>query len=262
MYSLSRSPLPPPSPKLRPFLYSSSVYSWHVFFISSALLGPCHFCPLSRMSLHEVFLGISNFHEEISSLSHSFVFLYLLHWSLRKAFFSLLAILSNSAFKWVYVSFSPLPFTSLLFLVIWKTSSHSHFAFIHFFFLGWFWAQCHEPWTIVLQALCVTDIIPWIYLSLPLYNHKGFDLVLSECSSGFPYFLQFKCEFGNKEFMVCATVSSWSCFCWLCRNFPSLAAKNIINLVSALTIWWCPCVESSLVLLEEGVCYIRNSPQS
>ena len=35
---------------------------------------------------------------------------------------------------------------------------------------------------------------------------------------------------------------------------PSLAAKNIINLISVLTIWWCPCVESSLVLLEEGVC--------
>ena len=25
--------------------------------------------------------------------------------------------------------------------------------------------------------------------------------------------------------------------------------------ISVLTIWWCPCVESSLVLLEEGVCY-------
>ena len=36
---------------------------------------------------------------------------------------------------------------------------------------------------------------------------------------------------------------------------PSLAAKNIINLILVLTIWWCPCVESSLVLLEEGVCY-------
>ena len=24
-----------------------------------------------------------------------------------------------------------------------------------------------------------------------------------------------------------------------------------------LTIWWCPCVESSLVLLEEGVCYYQ-----
>ena len=28
-----------------------------------------------------------------------------------------------------------------------------------------------------------------------------------------------------------------------------------INLISVLTIWSCPCVESSLVLLEEGVCY-------
>ena len=26
---------------------------------------------------------------------------------------------------------------------------------------------------------------------------------------------------------------------------PSLAAKNIINLISVLTIWWCPCVDSS-----------------
>ena len=31
--------------------------------------------------------------------------------------------------------------------------------------------------------------------------------------------------------------------------------KNIINLISVLAIWWCPCVESSLVLLKEGVCY-------
>ena len=50
-------------------------------------------------------------------------------------------------------------------------------------------------------------------------------------------------------------VSSESCFCWLYRGSPSLAAKNIINLNWMLTIWSCPCVESSLVLLEEGVCY-------
>ena len=53
--------------------------------------------------------------------------------------------------------------------------------------------------------------------------------------------------------MIWATVSSRYCFCWLYRAFPSLAAKNIINLISVLTIWWCPCVESSLMLLEEGV---------
>ena len=55
--------------------------------------------------------------------------------------------------------------------------------------------------------------------------------------------------------MFWATVSSWSCFCWLYKTSPSLAPKNIINLILVLTIWWCPCVESSLVLLEEGVCY-------
>ena len=38
-----------------------------------------------------------------------------LHWSLRKAFLFLLAILWNSAFRCLYLSFSPLLFTSLLF---------------------------------------------------------------------------------------------------------------------------------------------------
>ena len=55
--------------------------------------------------------------------------------------------------------------------------------------------------------------------------------------------------------MIWATFSSWSCFCWLYRASPSLAAKNIINLILVLTMWWCPCVESSLMLLGEGVCY-------
>ena len=35
-------------------------------------------------------------------------------------------------------------------------------------------------------------------------------------------------------------------FCWLYRASSSLAAKNIISLISVLIIWWCPCVESSL----------------
>ena len=55
-----------------------------------------------------------------------------LHSSLRKAFLSLLAILWNSAFKWVYLFFSPLPFASL-FTAICKASSDNHFAFL---FLG------------------------------------------------------------------------------------------------------------------------------
>ena len=58
-----------------------------------------------------------------------------LHWSLRKAFLLLLAVLWNSAFKWAYLSFSPLLFTSLPFTAICKASSDSHFSFLHFFFL-------------------------------------------------------------------------------------------------------------------------------
>ena len=58
-----------------------------------------------------------------------------LHCSLMKTF-SLLAILWNSAFKWVYLSLFPLPLASLLFLAICKASSENHFVFFHFFFLG------------------------------------------------------------------------------------------------------------------------------
>ena len=155
-------------------------------------------------------------------------------------------------------SFALLPFASLLFSAICKASSDNHFAFLHFF-LGtvfiitsytMFWTSVHSS-----SCLCLSDIIPWICFSLPLYNCKGYDLGHTWMSSGFPYFLQFKSEFGNTEFTIWATVSSQSCFWWLYRASPSLAAKNIINLILVLAIWWCPCVESSLVLLEEGVCY-------
>ena len=46
---------------------------------------------------------------------------------------------------------------------------------------SWWWSwslplvQCHEPPSIVLQALCLSYLIPRIYLSLPLYSHNGFD---------------------------------------------------------------------------------------
>ena len=48
--------------------------------------------------------------------------------------------------------------------------------------------------------------------------------------------------------MIWATVSSQSCFCWLYRASPSLAAKNRKNLILVLTIWWCTCVVFSCVV--------------
>ena len=72
-----------------------------------------------------------------------------------------------SAFKWVYLSSSPLPLTSLLFSGICKASSDNHFAFLYFFSWAWseplFPVQCHEPLSIVLQALSSDQIDYIIY---------------------------------------------------------------------------------------------------
>ena len=137
-------------------------------------------------------LGISNFLVEISILSHSIVSSISLHWSLRKAFLSLLAILWNSEFKWVYLSFSPLPLASLLFSAICKASWDNHFAFLYFFFLGIVLntGSCTMSRTSVHSSSgSLSNLIPWIYFTLPLYNHKRFILVIPEWSRGFPHSL-------------------------------------------------------------------------
>ena len=67
-----------------------------------------------------------------------------------------------------------LHFTSLLFTAICKASADSHFAFLHFFSLGMVLirASCTMSWTSVHSSSdALSDLIPWIYLSLPLYNH-------------------------------------------------------------------------------------------
>jgi len=163
------------------FLYSTSVYSCYLFLISWASFWSIPFLsfivpiftwnvPLLSLIFLKRCVGFPLL--LFSSIS--------LHRSLMKALLSLLAIFWNSAFKWVYLSFSPLPLASLLFSAIYKAFSDNHFAFLHFFFLAWFLSlpaiQCHEPPSIVLQGLCLSDLIPWIYFSLPLYSHKGFDL--------------------------------------------------------------------------------------
>ena len=61
----------------RSFLYSSSLYSCHLFLISSASVRSIAFlsfiAPIFSM---KYYLGVSNFLDRISSLSHSVVFLY------------------------------------------------------------------------------------------------------------------------------------------------------------------------------------------
>ncbi|CAI9167929.1 unnamed protein product [Rangifer tarandus platyrhynchus] len=102
----------------------------------------------------ECSLGIANILEEISGLSHSALIT-------EEGFFSSPCYSWNSAFKRVYLSFSPLPFTSL----------HRYFVsppqitilpFCISFFLGDGFDHCllYEPLSMVLQALCLSDLIP------------------------------------------------------------------------------------------------------
>jgi len=80
--------------------------------------------------------------------------------------------------NWVYLSLSPLPFTSLIFSAIFKASSGSHLALSPLFYLRMV-LDDHLPYNVTNlhpYLFSLTDLIPWIYFSSPLYNHKGFDL--------------------------------------------------------------------------------------
>jgi len=134
---------------------------------------------------------------------------------LRKAFLSPLAILWNSAFKWVFLSFFPLPFASLLSPAICKASSENHFAFLHLFFLGMVLITAsYTMWRTSVHSSSGTlsDLIPSIYLSLPLHNCKGFNLCHTWMVQWFSLLY--------KEFMIWATVSSLSCFLLTYRASP------------------------------------------
>ena len=81
-------------------------------------------------------LGISNFFEEISSLSQSFVFFYVFALITEEGFLISPCYSLELCIQMLIYSFSPLLFASLLFTAICKASSDSHFAFLHLFFLG------------------------------------------------------------------------------------------------------------------------------
>ena len=127
-------------------------------------------------------------------LKRSLVFPLLLFSSFIKNFFieeGLLFSFSyfwNSAFSWMYPSLSPLLFTFLHSSDIHKTSSENHFAFLLFLGIVLFGppVQYYGPLSIVFEAHCYLDLVPWINL-LPLqWIQRGFGLNhtwLAQCFS-------------------------------------------------------------------------------
>ena len=77
---------------------------------------------------------ISDFLEEISSLTLSVVSLCFFALFIEEGLLVSPCYSLESAFTWVNLSLSPLLFASLLSSVICKASSDNHFAFLRFFF--------------------------------------------------------------------------------------------------------------------------------
>ena len=131
------------SGSLRSFLYGFSLYSCYLFLISSSvrsipflsIIAPIFAWKFPLVFL--IFLKSSLFFPILLFFSIS------LHWSLRKAFLSLLAVLWNSAFRWIYIFFSFLLCLLLLFFsqLFVRSPQTPILLFCISFSWEWFWSH-------------------------------------------------------------------------------------------------------------------------
>ena len=165
----------------RSFLYSSSVYSYHLFLVSSASVRYIPFLsfivPIFAWTIPLVSLIILKSSLVFPILLFS-LFLCIDHWGCLSYLFLMF-------FRTLHSNVYIFPFLlCLLFLffsqLILRPPQIIILPFCIYFSWGWSWSlppiQYHEPLSIVRLAFCLWDLIPWIYLSLPLYNQKGFGL--------------------------------------------------------------------------------------
>ena len=149
----------------RSFLYSFSVYSCHLFLISYASVRSLPFLsfivPIFAWNVPLLSLIFLKRSLDFPILLFSFISL---HWSLRKALLSLLAILWNSAsngYIFPFLLFFLLLFFSQLFVRPPQTA-----ILLFCISFSWRWScslspvQCHEYPFIAHQALCLSDLVP------------------------------------------------------------------------------------------------------
>jgi len=156
------------------FLYSSSVYSCH-FLISFASVRSSEPNRCAHLCM-KISLGISNFLEAFSSLSNSTVFLYFFALIVEAVFLLSpcysLELSIQMGMYFIFPLISHFFFSQLFVRPPWTTISPFCISFLGGWSLSLSPVQCHEPPSIVLQALYLSDLIPGIYLALPLYHCK------------------------------------------------------------------------------------------
>jgi len=152
------------------------MYSFHLFLISSASTRSLPSLSFIVPILGKAPLMFPSFPKRSLVFSHLLFSSIIKHCSLKKDFFSLLPVLWNSTFNWIYLSLVPLLFTLLYSSTVHKASSDNYFAFLLFFFFGMvlFATSCknYGPLSIILQSHCYLSLAPWNLCKL----NPGFDL--------------------------------------------------------------------------------------
>ena len=163
------------SGSLRSSLYSS-VYPYYLFLVSSASVGSIPFLsfivPIFAWNVPLVSLIFLKRSLVFPTLLFSSISL---HWSLRKAFLSSLLFFGTlHSNRYIF----PLLLCLLLLFFFQLFVRPPQKTILPFFFLGMvfittsytmLWISVHS------SSGTLSDLKHWIYLSLPLYNHKGFD---------------------------------------------------------------------------------------
>ena len=155
------------------FLYSSSVYSCHLFLMSSASVRSLPFLYFIEPIFARNVPLVSLIFLKRSCLCHSIVFLCFFVLITEEGFLISPCYSLELCIQMV-ISF----LFSFLFSAICKASLDNHFAFLHFSFLGMalITASYTMSWTSIHSSSgTLSDLIPSIYFSLPLYNRKGFN---------------------------------------------------------------------------------------
>ena len=187
-------------------LYSSSVYSCHLFLISSASIRsiPILSFIMPIFAWNIPLVSLIFLRSLVSSILLFFSFISL-HWSVRKSFLSLLDILWNSTFIWVYLSFYPLSFTSFLYSAIYKASWDSHFAFFHFFFLG-------------------TILMTTFWTIIQTYIHNSFYMTVYTCQKNN---MKNKLQIGRKYIQSSYVTRIWQSRKYIFFKFISISWRQI-----------------------------------
>ena len=135
------------------------------------------FCYLSCPSLHKMLPYYFQFYwsDLWSYLFYCFPLFLCIIYLFKKAFLSLLCKLWKASIGYIFPFLLCLLLLFLPQLFVKPPQTTTLPSFISFY-LGWFSSlppvQCYELPSIVLQTLCLPDLIPWIYFSLPLYSYR------------------------------------------------------------------------------------------